>query len=76
MQVSQSNPMVGLEGRASLLTNLGKALKANSEFFGEDHSPGNMIGELSYLLFDNQTINISPRFLIEDIDQRWFNPTS
>lgn len=28
MQVSEANPLVGLEGRTSLLANLGKALKA------------------------------------------------
>ena len=45
MQVNESNPMVGLEGRASLLTNLGKAPKANPQFFGQDARPGNLIGE-------------------------------
>jgi hypothetical protein len=44
MQVNESNPMVGLEGRASLLTNLGKALEANPQFFGQDARPGNLIG--------------------------------
>ncbi|PPQ86185.1 hypothetical protein CVT25_006928 [Psilocybe cyanescens] len=43
MQVSDSNPMVGIEGRASLLSNLGKALKASPEFFGTDGRPGNII---------------------------------
>ncbi|KAJ3017220.1 hypothetical protein NUW54_g640 [Trametes sanguinea] len=36
MQVSESNPMVGLEGRSSLLINLSKALKANTTYFGEN----------------------------------------
>jgi len=44
MQVNEFNPMVGLEGRASLLTNLGKALEANPQFFGQDARPGNLIG--------------------------------
>ncbi|KAH9474885.1 Uracil catabolism protein 4 [Psilocybe cubensis] len=43
MQVSVSNPMVGIEGRASLLVNLGKALKSSPEFFGADGRPGNII---------------------------------
>ncbi|KAH7882868.1 hypothetical protein F5I97DRAFT_1831757 [Phlebopus sp. FC_14] len=43
MQVSSSNPMVGLEGRASLLYNLSTALRLNPKFFGEDGRPGNMI---------------------------------
>lgn len=45
MQVNDSNPMVGLEGRASLLIRLGTALKANPQFFGPDSRPGNLIGE-------------------------------
>lgn len=44
MQVSESNPMVGLEGRASLLINLSKALKAKPEYFGSAGRPGNLIG--------------------------------
>lgn len=43
-QVGESNPMVGLEGRTSLLVNLSDALKANPQFFGEDGRPGNMVG--------------------------------
>ena len=44
MQVSDSNPMVGIEGRASLLFNLSKALKESPQFFGSDGRPGNIIG--------------------------------
>jgi hypothetical protein len=44
MQVDSSNPMVGIQGRSSLLFNLGKALKASPEFFGTDGRPGNIIG--------------------------------
>ncbi|KAJ7641752.1 hypothetical protein FB45DRAFT_361539 [Roridomyces roridus] len=43
LQVSAENPLVGLEGRASLLTNLASALRASSEFFGPDGRPGNLI---------------------------------
>ena len=45
MQVSESNPMVGIEGRTSLLFNLGKALKGNTQFFGIDGRPGNIVGK-------------------------------
>lgn len=41
--------MVGLEGRASLLTNLGKALKENPAYFGADPRPGNVIGDQPFL---------------------------
>lgn len=44
MQVGSDNPMVGLEGRASLLVNLSHALKSNPTFFGAEGRPGNMIG--------------------------------
>ena len=50
MQVSSNNPMVGLEGRASLLVNLSHALKSNPTFFGADGRPGNMIGSDPYIL--------------------------
>ena len=45
MQVSSNNPMVGLEGRASLLVNLSHALKSNPTFFGAEGRPGNIIGK-------------------------------
>jgi len=43
LQVSESNPMSGLEGRAGLLIRLSSALE-NAEIFGIDGRPGNMIG--------------------------------
>lgn len=43
MQVSLSNPMVGLEGRTSLLRNLSTALKSNPEFFGSAARPGGLV---------------------------------
>jgi len=46
MQVNSSNVMVGLEGRVSLLSNLGAALQSNPKFFGEDARPGNIIGAI------------------------------
>lgn len=38
--------MTGLEGRATLLANLSKALRANPVYFGDDARPGNLIGNL------------------------------
>ncbi|TFK67629.1 DUF1688-domain-containing protein [Pluteus cervinus] len=43
MQVGEANPMVGLEGRTSLLVNLSKALSASPEFFGTNGRPGNIV---------------------------------
>ncbi|KKY23696.1 putative conserved fungal protein [Phaeomoniella chlamydospora] len=46
MQVSEDNPMDGLEGRAGLLMRLSKALYSNEEYFGPDARPGNMLDYL------------------------------
>ena len=42
--------MTGISGRASLISNLAKALKSNVNFFGPDARPGNLLGELYYRL--------------------------
>jgi hypothetical protein len=39
-QVSDSNPLVGLEGRASLLGRLGQAVQQSAEYFGESRRLG------------------------------------
>ncbi|KAJ3743945.1 hypothetical protein DFH05DRAFT_1493111 [Lentinula detonsa] len=43
MQVSDSNPIIGLQGRTSLLQNLSHALSSSPDFFGKDGRPGNML---------------------------------
>ena len=43
LQVSEGNPLAGLEGRAGLLERLSGALR-NREFFGKDGRPGCMLG--------------------------------
>lgn len=45
LQVSNANPIAGLEGRTELLINLSQALK-NTTFFGADGRPGNMLDYL------------------------------
>lgn len=45
LQVSEANPLAGMEGRASLLANLGEALQ-NTEYFGSTSRPGNMLGKI------------------------------
>ena len=49
MQVSDANPMVGLEGRSSLLRNLSTALRSNPTFFGKDARPGGLVGMSRWL---------------------------
>ncbi|KAL9001698.1 MAG: hypothetical protein Q9188_005332 [Gyalolechia gomerana] len=46
LQVSDENPLAGLEGRSGLLAKLAEALE-NPEYFGSSQRPGNM---LDYLL--------------------------
>lgn len=46
-QVSESNPLVGVEGRAALMRNLGQALKSRPDLFGSDARIG---GLYDYLL--------------------------
>lgn len=43
LQVTDANPIAGLEGRTGLLTRLGGAL-FNQDLFGADARPGNMLG--------------------------------
>lgn len=43
MQVGSTNRMVGLEGRATLLANLSRALNGSPQFFGGDGRPGNLL---------------------------------
>lgn len=50
LQVTEHNPIDGLEGRASLLIKLADALQ-NQELFGLEGRPGNMLGMCSVLSF-------------------------
>ncbi|KAJ7179769.1 DUF1688-domain-containing protein [Mycena filopes] len=52
LQVTPENPLVGLEGRAALLTRLADALRANPEFF-----PGGRPGGLVAYLKAHTTLN-------------------
>ncbi|KAG0646526.1 Pyrimidine-degrading 14 [Hyphodiscus hymeniophilus] len=52
LQVSELNPLAGLEGRAGLLIRLSKALN-NQQLFGADARPGNM---LDYLISHPRTL--------------------
>jgi hypothetical protein len=46
-QVSTSNPLVGLDGRAALLRRLGQALQDQPEVFGEPGRPGHLFDLLT-----------------------------
>jgi hypothetical protein len=43
-QISDGNPILGLESRANLLRGLGTSLLAQAHVFGEEGRPGNVVG--------------------------------
>ena len=45
LQVTESNPMLGVDSRANLLRGLGKSLLAHPDIFGETGRPGNAVGK-------------------------------
>lgn len=45
LQVTESNPMLGVDSRANLLRGLGNSLLAHPSIFGETGRPGNAVGE-------------------------------
>ena len=45
LQVTDSNPMLGVESRANLLRALGRSLLAHPDIFGENGRPGNAVGK-------------------------------
>lgn len=67
LQVTPTNPLTGLEGRASLLLRLSHALTINKEIFGADGRPGNMI---DYLLAHPSIVN-SPGGPIISVTVLW-----
>jgi hypothetical protein len=46
-QVTPGNPLVGLDGRAALLRNLGKALQDDAALFGQPGRPGHLFDRLA-----------------------------
>jgi GTP cyclohydrolase II len=47
LQVSRSNPLIGVPGRAKILRSLGEALEKHPEFFGDEAPrPGNLVDYL------------------------------
>ncbi|KAI4520232.1 DUF1688-domain-containing protein [Schizophyllum commune Loenen D] len=76
MQVSESNPMVGIEGRAALLARLSDALKANPEYFGENARPGNVVDFLekhSKLVGEQRVVPVAALWsaLIDGLNAIW-----
>jgi hypothetical protein len=47
-QVSEANPLLGLDGRAALLRRLGEALRAQPECFSAEGQPGHLFDTLTH----------------------------
>lgn len=43
-QVTDDNPMLGINSRAALLRSLGESLLAHPDVFGVEGRPGNLVG--------------------------------
>lgn len=50
LQISESNPMAGFEGRAGLLSRLGDALR-NPKYFGNAGRPGHLLGTILHQIY-------------------------
>ena len=46
-QVSDNNPILGIDSRAALLRSLGGSLLQNPDVFGEQGRPGNLVGKIA-----------------------------
>jgi hypothetical protein len=49
-QVSDNNPILGIDSRAALLRSLGGSLLQNPDVFGEQGRPGNLVGKITSLI--------------------------
>ncbi|UPX09835.1 uncharacterized protein EKO05_0000516 [Ascochyta rabiei] len=58
LQVTESNPMLGVESRANLLRGLGKSLLAHPDIFGAAGRPGNAVDYLLESASDPATLDI------------------
>ncbi|OSS44311.1 hypothetical protein B5807_11031 [Epicoccum nigrum] len=58
LQVTESNPMLGVDSRANLLRGLGKSLLAHPNIFGEAGRPGNAVDYLLNSASDSTTLDI------------------
>jgi GTP cyclohydrolase II len=72
-QVSATNRLLGVEGRLSLLLNLGEALDSNPEFFGKEICrPGNIIDYVAANAKDGEiSIHVIWRAIVEGLEQVW-----
>ena len=68
-QVSDSNPLLGVEGRSALLRNLGSAMEASSAF--KDNRPGNIIDFLHIKYGDSIPASGVLRAVLDGLGPIW-----
>jgi hypothetical protein len=73
LQITENNPMVGLDGRFELLKQLGKALSSHPEFFGEEvFRPGHIADYLlKHAVHNHVSIKVLWRAVIEGYESIW-----
>jgi GTP cyclohydrolase II len=74
-QVSENNPMIGLEGRCGLIQRLGEAMEKYPDYYGaEVHRPGHLYDYIKRNI-DEKTksvsVNILFKALIESLETIW-----
>ncbi|XDG04328.1 hypothetical protein ABKA04_003943 [Annulohypoxylon sp. FPYF3050] len=57
-QVSDNNPMLGVDSRAGLLRSLGKSLLAHPDVFGAEGRPGNLVDHMLKTAGDSSNLDI------------------
>lgn len=74
-QVSENNPMVGLEGRTGLIQRLGEAMEKYPDYYGaEVHRPGHLFDYISlHADKDSKKVSVKLLFkaLIESLETIW-----
>ncbi|XP_014561147.1 hypothetical protein COCVIDRAFT_87490 [Bipolaris victoriae FI3] len=57
-QITDKNPMLGVESRANLLRSLGKSLLSHPEVFGQEGRPGNVVDFMKKNSSDSSTLDV------------------
>jgi len=72
-QVTEANPLVGLDGRAALLQRLGTALMQGREFFGADARPGGLYDTLTAHGAESVSAAALLRALLDGLSAIWLS---
>lgn len=78
LQISNTNPMIGLQGRIDLLNRLGETLENFPEFFGHEiYRPGNIVDYLQQHVEDGKvSVEIIWKTIMVGLEKIWPNHIS